>query len=216
MPWRIFETEALPQALLESCHKPTQMRGVDKGPRRKVSRGDDDMWNWIVVLSRAKLYSKTSPVNKRCAVEGRLRPFQDVRILDIYAGHEYCLTLRFLILSWCYLSRSFPYLPIYRFRGACILRWREYKPVHFRGSNPSYPTLSQISNVPLEPDIEAHINIPGILDNFHYFYRLPRTHSISQHTSRMPAPDITYRQIDARPALGHVWAHLIIVSCSLW
>ena len=25
----------------------------------------------------------------------------------------------------------------------------------------------------------------------------------------MPAPDITYRQIDARPALGHVWALLI-------
>ena len=33
-----------------------------------------------------KLYSKENPVNKRCAVEGTLRAFQVVRILDMYAA----------------------------------------------------------------------------------------------------------------------------------
>ena len=59
--------------------------------------------------------------------------------------------------------------------------------------------MSQISNVPHEPDIEvSHINIQRISSIFF-------TSTVSlELTTRMPAPDITYRQIDARPALGHV------------
>ena len=33
-----MEAEALPQALLDSCHKPVHIRGTTKGPRSKVSR----------------------------------------------------------------------------------------------------------------------------------------------------------------------------------
>lgn len=39
IPLRTLLTEALPQALLDSCHRPVQIRGVVKGPRRKVSLG---------------------------------------------------------------------------------------------------------------------------------------------------------------------------------
>jgi len=31
----------------------------------------------------------------------------------------------------------------------------------------------------------------------------------------MPAPDVTYRQIDSRPALGHVWAHISDTSIQI-
>jgi hypothetical protein len=36
---RILPTDALPQALLDNCHKPVQRRGAMNGPIRNVSRG---------------------------------------------------------------------------------------------------------------------------------------------------------------------------------
>ena len=119
------------------------------------------------------------------------------------------LNFTILILSWCYLSRSFPFTPIYRFPGAwSAAGCGDEKISRFTSAESTQP-WARSRMVPLEPDIEAHINIHRILDNFHYFYRFPRT---LQLTSTMPAPDITYRQIDPRPALGHVWAHIITHS----
>jgi hypothetical protein len=119
------------------------------------------------------------PANKRCAVGRNVSECTDSR----HAGH----LLTFTILM--HLDAIYPAHPIY-------LYGLPPQP----GSLPRKSSWARSrARVPLEPLIEAHINIQRTLVNFLYFYR-------SLHTSRMPAPDITYRQIDrdARPALGHV------------
>lgn len=125
-----------------------------------------------------------------------------------YATYVVSLNFTILMLSWCYLARSFRFARFIdsvwpQLSHNLTERWRENKPAHFRGINPE-PNLK---GAPW-PWYRTHINIRWECSaNFHYFYRLFL--DSPQYTSKMPAPDITYRQIDSRPALGHVWAHRI-------
>lgn len=145
----------LPQALLDSCHKPVHIRGVVKGPKRKVSRGEDDDIVEMKFLMKVKVESEgesegglMNPVNK--GVVGR-------RGLGDFSRCTWSqLNFTMLMLS----SRLILFRPIYRFRmGFKRLQVShslsgDEKISRFRTS-----TGSIISFFVLEsPDLEGNVN----------------------------------------------------------